>query len=167
MNEYYFKYYKSKYIFFQLILFAGIIICILSFLCLKSNYLANLFEKNIALTTVIFLIFLLIILFIIIKFGLNIFSKNVRIIMTPKHININYDERIIEFSKINDLILNIIKDTRTKIITSYELKIIYDINRIIKLIVFTGMSIKENKNCDTFLKFYNEMNRYNELNKVK
>ena len=80
-------------------------------------------------------------------------------IINNDHIDINKSEKKLYYNSIHDLSLETIggKNYMQKIITGYILTIKYN-DDIIKIIVFTGTSGKEKKNCEIFLGFNNALN---------
>jgi hypothetical protein len=93
---------------------------------------------------------------------MKLLVRNVHAILFDDYLKMDND--VIYYKEIKTLNFNTIKYSGI-VTTGYTLKIKYNINKKINIVVFTGTSKAEKKNCETLLKFFNELNvKYNMVN---
>jgi hypothetical protein len=146
MSEYCIQYYKSKYIPAILTIVWAISVALLAILIINNK-----------LSTIVVYIILMVLLFIIIEiYRLKICSRSINVKIYDNYIEINKNEKIL-FSNIIEIRFMTIKNIRNGIITGYIIKLKYNINEKIKIVVLTGTSKKEKINCEYLIGFYNEL----------
>jgi hypothetical protein len=151
------QYIKNKYIPVFLILFWAIFFVISLLLIFNINYFKLLYSNNILLLIIFIIFYLFVSLLLIYNYGIKIFTKELNVIIKDEYFDINEGDKIIYFKDIKTLKLETINNIRHKIITGYTFILEWN-NENIKINIYTGISKKEKINCDTFIKFYDELN---------
>jgi hypothetical protein len=161
------QYVRSKYIPVFLILFGAIFFVISLIFIFNNDFIKILFSKNIILIYILIFLYLFGSMFLILNYGIKIFTKRLNIIIKDEYFDINEGEKMIYYKDIKTLKLETIKHIRYQIITGYILILEWN-NEKIKIIIYTGTSKKEKRNCDALLNFYEELNKKcNENNDVR
>ena len=146
MTEYYIQYYKSKYITLILTIVWAISVTLLAIFIINNEIL----------TIVVYIILMVLLFILIVIFGLKLLSKNTNIKICNNYIEIHKNDKIL-FNNITEIKFVTIKNIRNGIITGYIIKLKYNINKKIQIVVLTGTSKKEKINCESLISFYKEL----------
>jgi hypothetical protein len=158
------EYIKSKYIPVFLILIWAILFAVSIVFIFNINYVKMLYSKNLLLLTIMIFLYLFVSLFLFYIFGIKIFTRKMNIIMQDEYFDINEGKKIIYYRDIKTLKLETIKNIRYNTVTGYTFVLDFN-NENILINVYTGTSKKGKSNCDTLIKFYEELSKkYNEDN---
>jgi hypothetical protein len=164
MDKYYhIQYIRSKYILVLLIIFWAVFFAVSIIFIFSVDFIQILFSKNTILISMLIFLYLFASMFLMFNFGMKIFTKEINMIIKDERFDINEGEKIIFFKDINTLKLETIKHLKYKIITGYILIIEWN-NEKMKIIVYTGTSEKEKRNCDALLNFYEELHKKYKVN---
>jgi hypothetical protein len=161
------QYVGNKYVPVLLVIFWAVLFIFFLIFIFNNDFMNILFSENIILMSILIFLCLFGSMFLILNYGIKIFTKKLNIILKDKYLDLNEGEKIIYFKDIEVLKLETITHIRYKIIIGYTLNLEWN-NEQIKITIYTGISKAEKRNCDALLDLHEELKKkFNEDNNVR